>query len=100
MDASFAIAGLIEEFGNLLEARDFEGAEELLTRAMEKGSVYEPFLHFQMGRLYKQWNKLSSAINHLTTAAEIAKIRNDQMLLFQIVDELKQVKARQMDQRP
>ena len=111
MDATFALAGLVEEFSQLLEDGDFAGGEELLTGALgscRQGaragaggpSLEEAFLHLQFGKLYGQWNKLSSSLNHLTLAAEIAHSRADSFLLLQIQTELRQVRHRQKDQKP
>lgn len=109
MDASFPVAGLIEEFEALLETCDFEGAEELLAGALSGPGIesgagisvgLEAFYHFQYGRLYSRWNKLTSAVNHLQRAAELAKSRGDELFVIQVVSELKAVKARQVGQRP
>lgn len=103
MDAAFSLAGLTEDLSALLEAEDLEGAEELLTRGLAAsagGSPVETFLHFQMGRLYVRWNKLTSAIQHLALAAEQAKQKSDEVLLFQILEEFKLAKGRQITQRP
>jgi len=102
VDAAFSLAGLVEELGALLDAEDFEGAEELLTRALTAsgGSKYDPFLHFQIGRVYIKWNKLSSALQHLGLAAEMAKLRDDEVLLFQVLEEFKSAKGLQLGQRP
>ncbi len=100
MDAALSLAGLVEEFNALVEAQDFEGAEELLAQAISQHSKHEPYLHFQMGRMYLQWNKLSSAINHLSKAAEMAKQNSDEFFVLQVVEELKLAKKRQVGQRP
>ncbi|MBX3020914.1 MAG: hypothetical protein KF799_04495 [Bdellovibrionales bacterium] len=100
MDAAFPLAGLISEFNELTEARDFEGAEELLSGALSASSQYEAFLHFQLGRLYTQWNKMTSAVNHLSRASELAFAASDHILLLQISEELKTAKRRQAGQRP
>lgn len=83
-----------------MDARDFEGAEEILASALRAPSPFDAFVHFQYGRLYRAWNKMTSAVNHLNHAAELAQQRADQMLLMQIVEELKAVKRAQLEQRP
>jgi hypothetical protein len=103
VDASLSLAGLTETLSGLLEAEDYEGAEELLLRQLSQPSLnpqFETFLHFQMGRLYGRWNKLSSAIQHLALAAEQARQRADEILLYQVLEEFKLAKHRQLEQRP
>lgn len=101
MDASFALTGLIEEFTQSLDQGDFEGAEEILSGALSTlPSQYEAFVHFQMGRLYNRWNKLTSSLNHLSLAAELAHKSQDQLFLLQVREELKAVKNAQTFQRP
>lgn len=100
MDATFSLARLIEEFNALCEAKDFEGAEELLAGALARQPQHEPFLHYQFGKLYAQWNKLSSAVNHLTRAAELANGKRDEIFMIQVVEELKQARNRQLMQQP
>lgn len=109
MDASLPVTGLIEEFEALLESADFEGAEELLAGALSGPGIesgagvsrgLEAFYHFQYGRLYSRWNKLTSAIHHLQLAAELAHVRGDELFVIQVVSELKAAKARQLGQRP
>lgn len=106
MDAAFSFAGLSEELGGLLEDHDFLGAEELLTMALGRCRMagaprkQEAFIHYQFGRLYREWNKLSSAINHLNLAAELAALEADSILLVQIVEELKLARKGQHAQRP
>ncbi len=90
----------MESFGSLLESGDFEGAEEILASGMGASPKYAPFIHLQYGRLYTRWNKLSSAINHLVKAAELAKAGGDEMFLIQVTEELKWVKKRQSTQTP
>lgn len=98
MDAPLTLKGLMEELAALLEGGDFPGAEELLARALSAMPVqYEPFLHLQFGRLYARWNKLTSALNHFGRAAELAR---DEMLLVQIVEEIRAAKHRQAEQAP
>lgn len=100
MDASLSLTGLIEEYNALLEARDFEGAEGILARALSAPSQFEPFIHFQMGRLYTEWNKMTSAVNHLSKAAELAALAKDQMFLLQVTEELRRAKRLQSLQMP
>lgn len=101
MDASFPLARLIEEFGDLLDRRDYQGAEELLAGALGQAPCAEhaAFLHLYYGRLYRRWNKLTSAIHHLNHAAELAAAR-DQFLTIQIVEELRAARQDQDAQRP
>ena len=100
MDASFTLEGLVEEFESLVDTGDFEGAEELLTQALGARPKLEAFFHYQYGRLYSRWNKLSSAQNHLHKAVELAKLTGDDLFAIQVVSELKAVKERQASQRP
>jgi hypothetical protein len=101
MDVTLPIAGLITEFNELLETGDFEGAEEILASALSgPAPQFAQFIHFQYGRLYVKWNKLTSAIHHLTKAAELAHAASDPLLLIQITEELKTAKKAQGKQRP
>jgi hypothetical protein len=100
MDAPLTLARLMEEFSALLESHDFEGAEELLSISIGSWPKNEAFLHFQFGRLYRAWNKMSSAVNHLTKAAELTNSAADEILLIQVVEELKLARKRQFEQTP
>lgn len=100
MDASFTLEGLIEEFESLVASGDFEGAEELLARSLSVRPQLEAFFHFQYGRLYSRWNKLTSAQHHLLKAVELSKIKGDELFTIQVVSELKSVKEKQIAQRP
>ena len=91
---------MIQEFGELLEARDYEGAEELISAALARPSRYEALLHYQLGRLYRRWNKMTSALNHLTRAAELAHAANERIFLIQIMDEYRAAKDAQTRQSP
>lgn len=100
MDAAFALARLTEDVNSLVEAGDFEGGEAVLEGALAQYADFAPFLHFQMGRLYRRWNKLSSAIHHFHHAVEGAQSRGENLFLIQILDELNLAKKDQLDQRP
>lgn len=101
MDAAFPLEGLITEFGGLLDARDFEGAEELMSSALSSAAPdYRALLHYQMGRLYRRWNKLTSAINHFSLAAELAHAAGERIFLIQVMDELRGCRDEQARQRP
>lgn len=100
MDVTFSLARLIEEFNALCEAQDFEGAENLLTRALTRHPEHDAFLHYQFGKLYSQWNKMSSAVGHLTKAAELAHSKRDEIFMIQVTEELKHARKRQMQQTP
>lgn len=100
MDVALALTRLIEEFNALLEDRDFEGAEELLNSALHDQPGARPFLHFQLGRLYHRWNKLTSAVHHLNHAVDLSIAENNSLFLVSVLDELNNVKRRQLDQRP
>jgi hypothetical protein len=90
---------LIEEFHALIAGGDMGGAEELLSAAFGRGEPREDaFLHLQMAKLYQRWNKLSSAVNHLHRAVELAA--DDRFLKLQIVDELASTRRQQELQRP
>ena len=101
MDASFTLTGLIEEFNRLLEDSDFEGAEAVLTATLGGAPErYAAFFHYQFGRLYVRWDKLSSAIAHLDQAAELAHASEDEVFLIQVMDELRLARGRQQNQKP
>lgn len=100
MDAAFPVEGLIQEFGQLLDARDYEGAEELMVAALATPSQFEALLHYQLGRLYRRWNKMTSALNHLTRAAELAQAGGERIFLIQIMDEYRAAKDAQTRQTP
>lgn len=100
MDVALALTRLTEDFNALLEENDFEGAEELLSAALHNQQAVRPFLHFQLGRLYHRWNKLTSAVHHLTHAVDLSIAEGNQLFLVSVLDELNQVKRQQLDQRP
>ncbi len=100
MDATLALAGLIEEFNSLAGAEDFDGAEQLAASAFGRDLRTDSYLHYQLGRMYAQWNKLTSSINHFTKAAELAKSGGDELFVLQVVEELKLAKSRQLKQAP
>lgn len=100
MDAAIALARLNETVSTLIEDSDFEGAEEMLSAALIESPQYSPFLHFQLGRMYRRWNKLTSAIHHLHHAVEAAQAEGNNLFLIQILDELNIAKKDQRDQRP
>ena len=99
MDAALDAAELAAALGALLEEKDFDGAEVLLTNALFAApATSRAFLHVQFARLYRDWNKLTSAIDHLHRAIEIEGL--DPFLKLQILEDLKQTRARQGLQRP
>jgi len=100
MDAPLTLTGLIEELNILLEGRDFEGGEELLSAAIGNMAKHEAFLHYQFGKMYVRWNKMSSALVHLGRAAEIAKLKDDETLAVQIIEELRNARKIQAEQAP
>ncbi len=100
MDVALALTRLTEDFNALLEDGDFEGAEELLSSALHGQPAARPFLHFQFGRLYSRWNKLTSAIHHLNHAVDLSIAESNSLFLVSVLDELNNVKRRQLDQRP
>jgi hypothetical protein len=101
VDAQITAAGLIEDFEAHLESGDFEGAEEILAATIIGSQPrLEAFCHYQYGRLYGRWNKLSSAIHHLAKSAELAKLAGDEIFLIQVSVELKAAKDRQAGQKP
>lgn len=104
MDASLALAGIIDSYTQAMVEQDFLGAEVLLNQGLtvcrlSTGSS-EAFLHFYFGKLYREWNKLSSSLNHLQLAAELAHANSDHLLLIQIQQELKTVQDHRVQQRP
>lgn len=101
MDASFSPSGLIEELNGLIDDGDFEGAEEVLTSALASAPArYESFFHYQLGRIYSKWNKMTSAVNHLSRAAELAHSSGDEIFLLQVSEELRSARAKQDLQKP
>jgi len=100
MDAAFTLTRLIEELGILVSEKDFEGGEELLSGAFGLFPKHEAFLHYQFGKMYVQWNKMSSALVHLAKAAELAKQAEDEVLTVQAVEELRTAKKLQALQAP
>lgn len=100
MDASLTLEGLIAELDPLLESEDFEGAEALLLTGLGYHPGREYFLHYQLGRVYVRWNKMSSALAHLMTAAELAFVADEDVFLIQIRDEIRHAKKRQAEQAP
>lgn len=100
MDAALDVAGLADLVNVLLAEGDFEGAEAVLYQGLETMESYSAFVHFQFGQLYYKWNKLTSATNHLLRAAELAKIRGDEIFVIQVVSELKRVREAQASQCP
>jgi tetratricopeptide (TPR) repeat protein len=91
---------LFEEYATLYEESDYEGAEEILAQLLSLSPVLEARIHYEYGRLYVRWNKLSSALKHFAVAAEKAHQRKDLLLLAQINVETKFAKDRQAEQKP
>ncbi|HMN68249.1 MAG TPA: hypothetical protein PKC28_06885 [Bdellovibrionales bacterium] len=83
-----------------MDGGDLSGGEELLHRAIGERPDLAAFFHFQFGRLYARWNKLTSATNHLNLAAELAHSKGDELFTIQVVNELSEVRRRQAEQRP
>jgi hypothetical protein len=100
VDAALTLTGLIEELNTLLEEHDYEGGEELLSQSFATFPKHEAFLHFQFGRMYVRWNKLSSALVHLGKAAELAKMAGDETLMVQVVEEMRVARKVQAAQAP
>lgn len=100
MDVEISVEGLISPFNELLEAGDFEGAEAHLSAGLALFPELHALVHFQFGRLYLKWNKLSSAVSHLGTAAELAHSSKDLVLLSIIQIELKSARQNQLGQKP
>lgn len=100
MDAALDVAGLADLVSALVTEGDFEGAEAVLSKGLEGMAKHEAFVHFQFGQLYYKWNKMTSATNHLIKAAELAKLRGDEIFVIQVVSELKRVREAQASQRP
>jgi len=101
VDAPFTLTGLIEELTGLLEEKDYEGGEELLSQAF--GSLpakHEGFIHYQFGKMYVRWNKMSSALVHLGKAAELSKMNGDEMLMVQVIEEIRHARKLQSEQDP
>jgi hypothetical protein len=90
----------MEELQALSAGGDFEGAETLLTQNLGRSARLDPFLHMQFGLLYSRWNKLTSAVNHLRRAADLAFEAGDELLNLQILQELKMVRVAQAEQQP
>ena len=100
MDVEISIEGLITPFNELLESGDFEGAEAHLASSLGQYPSLQALIHFQFGRLYVRWNKLSSAMSHLGTAAELAHAANDHVLLSIVQLEFKSARQIQVGQKP
>ena len=100
MDVALTLKRLNEDLSSLIEGGDFEGAEEFLSASLGNHPEYHAFIHFQFGRLYHRWNKLSSAIHHLHHAVDLTIAQGNELYLVSILDELNAVKRRQSDQRP
>ena len=109
MDASLDVARLgaarrIESAGLLLAEEDFAGAEGVLLGGLEeahRGPASDlAMLHYHLGRLYRRWNKLSSAIHHLHHAFDHTPTVSENWLQLQILEELNAVKKEQLRQRP
>jgi predicted negative regulator of RcsB-dependent stress response len=100
VDVEITVEGIVSPFNDLLEAGDFEGAEAHLSASLGLHPYLHALLHFQFGRLYIRWNKLSSAVSHLGTAAEAAHASNDFILLSIIQTELKLARQNQLGQKP
>lgn len=100
MDASLAASRLVEDLNVLLAEKDFEGAEEFLSSALNGPAPQKLIAHYQLGRIYIEWNKLSSAITHLEAAVDLAHETNERLFLIQIVSELDRAKNFQRRQRP
>lgn len=82
----------------MLDESDFEGAEELLESSLGAHPEWQGFIHFHLGRLYRKWNKLTSAVHHLNYAIEAAA--GNELFMVQVLDELSQAKKAQVTQRP
>lgn len=100
MDVEIPFEGLMLALSDLVEAGDFEGAEDHLNSCLAEASQYEALLHLEFGRLYLRWNKMSSAIAHLNRAAEAAYTRGERAVLLQVRMELKSAKLAQAEQKP
>ena len=98
MDATFSLTRLSEDLSSLVEGGDFEGAEEFLSGCLGQYPDMSAYFHFQLGRLYHRWNKLSSAVQHLNFAVDAAA--GNELFLVQVLDELNSVKKVQRVQRP
>ena len=91
---------LFSEYLELLECEDFPGAEEVLAQLLVVSPHMEIKVHFEYGRMYVRWNKLSSALQHYLLAAEKAHQAQDFLLLAQINMEIKHARHQQKEQRP
>jgi hypothetical protein len=100
VDAPLTLTGLSEELHVLLGENDFEGAEEILSAALVSMPQIEPFLHFQLGRVYSRWNKMSSSLEHLGKAAELARSTANEMLMVQVIEEMQLARRKQAEQAP
>jgi uncharacterized protein HemY len=98
VDAAFTLTRLSEDLALLLDENDFEGAEELLSACLARHPEWQGFIHFHLGRVYRKWNKLTSAVQHLNQAVDAAV--GNELFLVQVLDELNQAKKAQVTQRP
>ncbi len=100
MDVTFSLTRITEEVGALIEEGDFEGAEEYLSARLACEPRFQCFIHYQLGRLYRRWNKLSSAIQHFNQAIEGALADRNEIFVAQILEELNLAKSEQRSQKP
>jgi uncharacterized protein HemY len=98
LDAALTLTRLSEDLALLLEEGDFSGAEELLSATLGQHPEWGGFIHFHLGRVYRKWNKLSSAVQHLNYAVDAAV--DNELFLVQVLDELNQARRDQNLQRP
>lgn len=83
-----------------MDQQDLEGAEGFLSAALAGPSSVQLMAHYQLGRLYLDWNKLSSAIAHLEQAVDLAQSEKENLFLIQIMSELERAKKIQRSQCP
>lgn len=103
MDAALNAQGLIEAFDDTVSAGDLAGAEELLASALGQAQfkAYRALIHFQFGRLYRRWNKLSSALSHLDLALDhLAGKRGDRQFYLLVLQERRAARDAQIIQTP
>jgi thioredoxin-like negative regulator of GroEL len=90
---------LIDALDQLLTNRDFEGAETLLYDALASWPVKRHAeLHLHLARVYRAWNKLTSAIDHVMRAAE--RGTTDAGVRRQIDEQLASLRRAQSEQNP
>lgn len=107
LDAQRLVSILLEEVDRHLSGPpggvDWTGAEEILGAALGRKNLkaYRALLHYEFGRLYQRWNKLSSAVSHYERALdELVRPRSERQFRLIILQELRSAREAQASQQP